>query len=209
MFSRFRKKNKTWISSSGQKTGSHMSGVFISGTYRQTCSLSGSINLNWTSTSICLILSRLQLLLKLMWHAGPTGLPFPLSHVVFIIRKRIKIIQLLPHIYKCLSENVGGKEMEITLICTWLRKKANSEFALTYKYFWKQKYPFSPKTQNPMGVFPKYTQHAAIQGTLCMFLCGRLLLCPCYFCQGQGDPVSVIWDEIARCSSCTFTSRKT
>lgn len=99
--------------------------------------------------------------------------------------------------------------MEIKLICTWLRKKANSEFALTYKYFWKQKYPFSPKTQNPMGVFPKYTQHAAIQGTLCMFLCGRLLLCPCYFCQGQGDPVSVIWDEIARCSSCTFTSRKT
>lgn len=60
-----------------------------------------------------------------------------------------------------------------------------------------------------MGVIPKYTQHAAIQGTLCMFLCGRLLLCPCYFCQGQGDPVSVIWDEIARCSSCTFTSRKT
>lgn len=80
MFSKLKKKQP---SSSGQKTGSHMLCVFISGTYRQTCSLSGSINLNWTSTSICLILSRLQLLLNLMWHTWLTWLPFTLRHVVF------------------------------------------------------------------------------------------------------------------------------
>lgn len=42
-------------------------------------------------------------------------------------------------IYKVTRRDCWGKkEMEIKLICTWLRKKANSESALTYLYFWKQ-----------------------------------------------------------------------
>lgn len=75
---------KTQLSSSSQKTDSHVLGVFISGTYGLTGSLSGSINLNWMSTSICLIFSRLQLLLYLMWHTKLTGLPVRLTHVVFL-----------------------------------------------------------------------------------------------------------------------------
>lgn len=167
-----------------QKTGSHMLGVFISGTYRQTCSLSGSINLNWMSTSICLIFSRLQLLLYLMWHTRLTGLPATLRHVAFlnitlcgtittatnninIIIRQIKISQILLSIGKWLSETLGeNSQMEVKLMRSWSSKKANSECALAYLYFWKQMpFPLKPKY---LCVFLKYT-HEPTQGGLCMF----------------------------------------
>lgn len=151
-----------------QKTGSHMLGVFISGTYRQTCSLSGSINLNWMSTPICLIFSRLQLLLYLMWHTRLTGLPVTLRHVAFlnitlcgtittannnIIIRQIKISQILLSIGKWLSETIReNPQMEMKLISSWAVKKANGECALAYLYFWKQMLAFSTKTQIPICI---------------------------------------------------------
>lgn len=150
-----------------QKTGSHMLGVVISGTYRQTCSLSGSINLNWMSTSICLIFSRLQLLLYLMWQTRLTGLPVTLSHVAFLNITLcgtittatnnnniiIKISQILLSFWKMIVRNLRGKPSDgIKLISSWSSKKANSECALADLYFWKQMLAFSTKTQIPMCI---------------------------------------------------------
>lgn len=61
---------------------------------KNTGSLSGPINLNWMSFSICVIVSRHHLLLNLMWRTWMTGLTTALRHAACNSKTHLMVLLL-------------------------------------------------------------------------------------------------------------------